>query len=563
MTRRDFILLSLLGFIVYFGIAQFQRLPGYMDADYYFGGGLQLAHGNGFNEPYIWNYLADPQTLPTPSHAYWLPLASIVAAAGMWLSGQATYAAARFGFVLLAALVPPMTATLAYRLTSNRVPSLLSGLLACFSIFYAPFLPATDNFAIYMLIGASFFILITDRISPRTFFLFGLLSALASLARSDGLLWLGMSFLVAFWWAGRQAHTYTGAQVGTEPEAQNISSRSEAERTHPVAPNSHRPSPISHLPTRSFILHLSSFILATLLGFLLLASPWYARNLSTFGALMAPGGSRALWLTSYADTFDYPASQLTMQSWLASGWDAILKARLNAMFSLKSGNLLNAFGAQGGVFLFPFILIGLWKLRRDMRVRLASLAWLLLLLVMSFVFPFAGPRGAFFHAGAALQPMWWSLAPLGLDALIAFARGKNLFDDRAYSIFRVALVVICLLMTGFIFTLRFPSGWEREDGHYAAVERILVQHNAPGDAIVMARNPPGYNVVTGRFAIAIPNGGIPAILAVAEQFDARYLILEKGITSTDLKGLYDHPDQSSSFLYLGESDGNRIFQILR
>ena len=134
MTRRDLFFLFGLGLAVNLFIAQFQSLPGYMDADYYFGGGLQLARGHGFTEPYLWNYLADPQTRPAPSHAYWLPLASLLAAAGMWLSGQTTYAAARIGFILIAALVPPLTATLAFRLTSNRTPSLLSGLLACFSI---------------------------------------------------------------------------------------------------------------------------------------------------------------------------------------------------------------------------------------------------------------------------------------------------------------------------------------------------------------------------------------------------------------------------------------------
>jgi hypothetical protein len=157
MTSRDLLILFFLGFAVPLAIAQFQSLPGYMDADYYYGGGLQLAQGNGFTEPYLWNYLSDPQGLPTPSHAYWMPLASLLAAAGMWITGQTTFASARLGFILLAAFVPLLTATLAFRLTSNRTLSLLSGLLACFPIYYAPFLPVTDNYAITMLLGASFF----------------------------------------------------------------------------------------------------------------------------------------------------------------------------------------------------------------------------------------------------------------------------------------------------------------------------------------------------------------------------------------------------------------------
>ena len=555
MTRRDLALLFIIGLIVPLAIAQFQSLPGYMDADYYFGGGIQLAKGNGFTEPYLWNYLDDPAGLPHPSHAYWMPLASIVAAAGMALTGRTTFTAARLGFLLLAALVPPLTSLLAHKLTGNRALSFLSGLLACFPIYYAPFLPDTDNYAIYMVLGATYFLLLANLSSlttehrplntaksPRgdyrsliTFFLLGLLSALMTLARSDGLLWLGISFLVAVWWSGKQVDTYTGTQVNTE----------------------HAPRTTSHA---SF--HLSSFIFHLffiLLGYLLLISPWYARNLTVFGSLMAPGGSRALWLTSYNDTFAFPASQLTMQSWLASGWDAIMKARLTALRI----NLLNAFAAQGGVFLFPLIVIGLRRMWKDVRVRFALLAWTLLLVAMTFVFPFAGPRGAFFHAGAALQPMWWCLAPVGLDALVASARKRGWFDDRAFVIFRGALVVLAILMTAAIFVIRVLPGWNREDGHYASADVFLVQQGAPSDAAIIVRNPPGYNVTTGRAALAIPSGGISALLAVAERYDVHYLLLEPDGVFNDLKTLYEQPESNPSFRYLGESDGNRLYEILR
>ncbi|MFZ5857412.1 MAG: hypothetical protein ACOYZ6_11325 [Chloroflexota bacterium] len=555
MKRRDLVILFLLGLAVPLFIAQFQSLPGYMDADYYFGGGIQLANGNGFSEPYLWNYLADPQGLPTSSHAYWMPLASLLAAAGMWLTGQTTFAAARIGFILLAALVPPLTSLLAFRLTSNRAASLLSGLLACFSVYYAPFLPVTDNYAIYMLLGISFFFLLSSLLSSDrglqsaatqtgslhsnyqlliTFFLLGSISALASLARSDGLLWLGLSLLVAVWHASTQVPRYTGTQVDSDAST-----------------------PASRLLRTALRFLPSAF--SVLVGYLLLISPWYLRNLNLFGSLMAPGGSRALWLTHYNDTFLYPASQLTMERWLASGWDATLLARIDAL----KMNLLNAFAAQGGIFLFPFILIGLWILRRDIRVRFAALAWILLLVAMTVVFPFAGQRGAFFHAGAALQPIWWVLAPVGLDAVVTFARRKNLFDDRAFTIFRASLVGITVLMTVAIFALRVLPNWEREDGHYAAVESLLLQQGAPSDAIVIVRNPPGYNIVTGRPAIALPAGGIPALQAVAERYHARYLILEPAGTSEALRAIYDHPDQFPNFIYLGESDGNRLYEIVR
>ena len=92
MNWRTYLFLFALGFAVAFGTASLQDLPGYLDSGYYFVGGLQLVEGKGFTEPFLWNYLDDPAGLPHPSHTYWYPLSSILAAIGMYLTGQHTYA---------------------------------------------------------------------------------------------------------------------------------------------------------------------------------------------------------------------------------------------------------------------------------------------------------------------------------------------------------------------------------------------------------------------------------------------------------------------------------------
>ena len=63
MNWRHYLILFLVGLIVPFTISRFQSLPGYMDADYYFAGGMRVAQGYGFSEPYLWNYLNDPAAL--------------------------------------------------------------------------------------------------------------------------------------------------------------------------------------------------------------------------------------------------------------------------------------------------------------------------------------------------------------------------------------------------------------------------------------------------------------------------------------------------------------------
>lgn len=520
MSTRTYFFLFLFGLAVTVFVAQFQPIPGYLDSDYYYAGGIQLATGKGFNEPYLWNYLDSTTSLPHPSHSYWMPLASIVSALGMWITGQTTYASARLFFLLIAGLLSPLTAALAYTFSKRRDLAIASGVLAIFSVYNAPFVGVTDNFSLFMLFGGLYFIiatqLIEDSASKRNWFFLGLLAGLMSLSRSDGLLWLALTVLFALW------------------------------RT----------------PKESFsrlIFQTSRSSLLALLGFLLIMSPWYLRNLKAYGSFMAPGGSRALWLANYDQTFIYPASELTKESFLALGWDHILADRIWAL----NNNLQSGFAAHGGIILFPFIVAGILYYWKDERVKLASLAWLILFFVMTVLFPFAGARGAFFHAGAALQPMWWVLAPLGLESILASLQKRGIGHEGNRFVFRSALVMVAMILTIYVVYLRiFTLGWgEGEDADYPVIEQFLVEQGIGQNDIVIVRNAPGYYLATNRPAISIPYGGEQAILAVADQFDAYYLILEPEAALDPLQDLFQNPEDQNKFHYMGELDGARIYKL--
>jgi hypothetical protein len=509
MDWRRYALLALLGLALALAVAQFQRFPGYLDSDYYFGGGVQLATGKGFTEPYLWNYLDDPAQLPHPSHAYWMPLASIIAAAGLWITRSDTYQAGRLGFLFLAACVPVVTAALACSLTRRGDLAFVSGLLAVFAVYYVPFLPVPDNYGPYLLLGGLYFLAMAWR-RPASYLTLGALSGLMALARSDGLLWLGLTGLLV------AARLFADRRFGTAVGRG----------------------------------------LLVLLGFLLIAGPWFLHTYSIYGTPLAPGGGHLLWLRTYDDTFAYPASQLTMQAWLAQGWQPILAARLMAL----RWNLLNAFAAQGEIFVLPFILAGLWLYRRDDRVRLASFAWFCLLLVMTLVFPFAGARGGFFHSGAALQPMWWTLAPVGLDRIVAAARRRGMFTPQAFGIFQAALVGLAVLMTAVILGIRVIPHWGEGEDKYPKVEAYLQTQGArPGD-VVMVRNPPGYYLMTGRSAVVVPYASEASIAAAARRYDARYLVIEAAGAAGPIKDVYERKSDQY-FMFLGELDGTRVFWL--
>ncbi|HNK63914.1 MAG TPA: hypothetical protein PLE14_07645, partial [Anaerolineales bacterium] len=251
---------------------------------------------------------------------------------------------------------------------------------------------------------------------------------------------------------------------------------------------------------------------------------------------------------------------LTMQTFLAQGWGKILLDRLIALAS----NLGSGFAAHGGIILFPFIVAGVIYHRKDERVRLGALAWFILFFVMSFLFPFAGARGAFFHTGAALQPLWWVLAPLGLDGILSSLRSrKNWGDDRTPFVFRSALVMIVIILTFYVVHLRiFVLGWgEKEEINYPAAEALLLQNGITDGDVVIVGNAPAYYLATGRSAISIPYGGLETIQLVSRQFGADYLVLEPSTVLPQLETLMANPQQESQVLYLGEVNGVHIFKL--
>jgi hypothetical protein len=515
VSRFSLLFLGLLGLLVASLVAALQHSPGYMDADYYMAGGLRLAQGHGFSEIFLWNYLDDPQSLPHPSHSYWMPLASIVAALGMWLGGLDFYAA-RIPFILLAACVPPLTALLAFKLTSRRDLGLAAGALAAFPGFQAPFIATTDNFTIYNLLGLGIFLLLPAE-KRRSFFLLGLLSGLMNLARSDGLLW--------------------AALAGLSVLADLVQKRGSN-------------------PTKWFGAAAQAGALLAA-GYLLVMGPWFLRNLGVFGALMTPGGSRALWLVEYSDTFIYPASLLTAGHLLASGWESILAVRWWS-FTTNIGTFI---AAQGSILLFPFMLVGGWKLRSDARVRLAAFGWLVLFLVMTLIFPFAGARGSYFHAGAALMPVIWALSPLGLETIVAAARKRSRFTPQAPRIFRVSLIAINAAFALVLIYMRVvSSSWEISHQTYLDVEQILRAHGADSREAVFVANPPGYYLASQRPALAVPKIDLALLPGLAQKFEAQYLVLEPDSLLQSWNSVYESR-RLPGWTLLAEENGWQVYQF--
>ncbi|HWR66949.1 MAG TPA: hypothetical protein VN364_12600 [Bellilinea sp.] len=525
MNRTLSIALFVLGACLAALAALGQPVPGYMDAEYYYGGALRLVNGDGFSEPYLWNYLDDPAGLPHPSHLYWMPLASILGAVGMKVLDSTSFWAARLPFILLYGLLPVISAQLSLKFLRNLSYAWIAGLLAAFSGVYIVYSSIPETFVLYLVLGGlTWLLLFQDNwevVSVRKMAvragLLGLLAGLMHLSRADGLVWAAGGIFWIIWISG------------SSKRAQKL---------------------------RVAIVGVAVFLLA----YTIVMGAWYARNLNLFGTLMAAGNSRTLWLTNYDQTFSFPANQLTFARWQAAGIGSHLQARWDALVM----NLKNLVAVQGLVILVPLMIAGLWQ-KRGMRViQFAGLMMLGTLALMTLVFPYAGSRGGYLHSAAAFQTLLWAATPAGLELFVAWGqRKRNWQPERATPVFASLLVLVCMLMTGWFYLQKVvgtgaaATRWGYSDQVYHEVDKDLENFAVTAEDLIMVNNPPGFYLATGRPAIVIPGGGVEQAVAAAKNYGAKWMLL--GAEQGNLAELYQQPEQSVGLQFRGNIGELKLF----
>jgi 4-amino-4-deoxy-L-arabinose transferase-like glycosyltransferase len=493
MSRSRWLALVVLGMLTAGSMAAFVRVPGYMDGEYYYATAIELSEGRGFQEPFLWNYLDDPASLPHPSHLYWMPAVSVIAAAGLKLLG-AGFRSAQLPFVILAAGLPALTAWISLQLKASTRQAFLSGLLAAFPAFYLPFLVTTDAFAALAWIGTLAFACGAAAHRTQAWQLWlaaGVAAGAAQLTRADGILLLIALALLAV------------------------------------------------LAPRRRLMGIGSLVF----GFALVLVPWLARNLAISGTLFASGGARSLWLTSYDELFSYPPSLLEPGRWLSQGWSAILASRMGALGS----NLSTLIVVVGSIVLGPFMLAGAWQKRRHPLLAGVAAYLLLLLAVMTLAFPFSGPRGGLFHSAAGVLPSLWALTPIGLASVLEWVsprRGWN--PERAWRLFAPTLLVLVIGLSIWVAWDRVVAGWpsarrwESSDAQQQVVTDALFRLD-PSPGIVAVNDPPGFHLASGVPCVVVPYGDVSTLRAVADRFNLEWVILDANYPAP-LATLYQDPD---------------------
>ncbi|MFB0533406.1 MAG: ArnT family glycosyltransferase [Anaerolineae bacterium] len=467
--------------------------PGYMDAYYYYDGAEALYRGLGFNEEFIWNFLDDPQGIPHPSHLYWPPFSSILAYLSFLVFGP-SYRAAQLPFMLLSAILPLITYHFSCQISSNRRHAIAAALFTTFSGYYTIYWASPDSFAPFAVTASLSLVAMARGLrgdSPWWFALSGALAGLSHLTRADGILLLGVLMAIIL------LHTF-----------------------YPLSPIP-RPAPrIKWLLPR---------LLLALAGYTLAMSPWFYRNWLAVGTPFPSAGIQTLFLRNYDEIFSYGRA-LTWQHYLSWGWGPILQSKLKAI----GINLVRLVPENMLIFLAPFILVGLWQLRRRLRYLPFFIYGPLLYLAMTLAFTFPGVRGGLFHSGGALLPFLFAAAMPGLDTVIAWIAHRRPHWDvsLAQRMFTIGFVVLAFFLSVFIYVRGVFGGqplspsWNQRDQVYADIAAWL-DENAPPEATVMVGNPPGFYYFSHRPNVVVPNEDIDTVLQACERYGVEFVILDQ------------------------------------
>ncbi len=526
-VKIDLALIAIIGLLLQAFWVSLLTQPTYMDAYYYTTNGQRLAEGHGFTESVIWQFLDDPQGLPTPSHTYWMPLPSILAAAGYLLRDD--FSGAQIFFWLLGGLLPLLAYGIGRQLGGERWQGWVAAMLAATGGYYAPFLGQPSTFAPFAWAGGLSLLAVglarmpagltgrtRDSLKPGRlayWLVAGVAAGLAHLTRADGLLLfvVAVLFWIANAWGGRKGRR----QAGSGPLLQ---------------------------------------LVLLLGGYLLVMSPWFIRNSQVTGGLLSTAGTQSIFLTTYDDLFAYGRS-IGPGPFFEWGWNNIIHSRLQG----ATVGLQTLLAIPGLIFLGPFILVGLVNLyrRRPAKTLLQPLLLYTMILLASTVllFTFPGMRGSLFHSSVALWPWTTALAAVGIGFSVDWvaARLSHWQPERAKRIFSTIFIIVALLLTFFVAQFRLTP--DRDPAVYHQIEERI-----GAGSIVMIGNAPALYYYTGLAAVSVPNEPLPVLLQAADRYGVTYLVLDSD-RPLPLDTLYQGELKDDRLNLLATFDDIKLYEI--
>jgi 4-amino-4-deoxy-L-arabinose transferase-like glycosyltransferase len=468
--------------------------PAYPDSFYYVDVARALHDGRGFNVDFIWIFaevggrLPATPTLPIPSNAHWMPLASLVQVPFMAIFGENPLAAAA-PFAIIGSLAAPLAWAIAREAGAGALVAVGAGVLTAIPAASTPFMAQPDNFSLYQpLVAAALWMTARGlKGSSTSFVLAGLLAGLATLARNDGVLVAAVIGLAFLWDRWRARRATLSPERGT-----------------------------SLVPVSAAVASGALFVLAV--------GPWLLRQLQVFGSFSPSAASgKVLFIRNIAE-WNSITAPATLQYFLGQGLGPLLESRvLGLVAAIAIFSVL-----VGGVVLVPFMLIGAWVRRRSVDFGPFFAYSILLFAFSALVSAVHVPGGTFIHSAVALAPHAYILTLEGIVASVAWvaARRRAWNIQQASHVFAGAAVGFAVV-TALGASLFVHAGWKAERAQRQQVAVALDQAGAPSTDRLMSIDAGGYRYYAGRGGVVLVNDPLPTIEDVAKAYDIRWLVLER------------------------------------
>lgn len=501
-TQRNLFLICLAALLVRAAMLVFINNAGIDDSLHYYNLGRNLVQGEGFTIEYVWQYLRLYDDIRHPID-YWMPLAGIIAAAGMWLFGI-NWLAGLVPFLLMGACVPLLVYFAARQYGMSESTSLIAAALAIglpeLVWQSTRILSTTPN----MLLMGGAVLLLTQGLQRHrgwAFALAGICAGLAYLNRNDAVLLVPMTFVLFGLYAliGRQ-----------------------------------------YISRKWWMVVLMPLVAA------IVVSPWAWRNQQVLGQTGMVESSRIFYFTEYSEHHSYDNESITLERLLQKQTPAEILGKRTFELIAAVKNIITALQPAVIIGVIGGMLLVLWRRDEDMLLAAAPVAILLLGILIAYplLIPMKSQGGSFKTAFATLIPLFLPFAGYAITQTMA---------QRAHQI-GVTILVVLLSVAITADTLRQETA--RVDSYHAFVQDIIAtldtlpDVDGDGAVRVMTQDPLGlayYEVPS----VIIPFGTREDIIAVAERYRIDYIMLPTAWT--DLDAYHDGTGQSddSRFVFSG------------
>lgn len=459
---------------------------------YYVDVARNLVTGRGLVIDSIWSYATPPLTLPRPAFELWQPAASIIAAVPMAVAGP-TFAAAQLGYVVLGALLAPLTwlvardAAFRLGLPMRRAAFVATGagLLAAVG---GPFLVSTavpDSTLPFTVLAVASCLAMPRAVAGErpALVALGVLLGLAYLTRMEAV-WLGATFVLI--------------AVVTRPGWRNW------------------------LPVSMAVAAIGALV----------AAPWWARNFAVFGTPLPGQLADNVFLTRNEQIFAY-VEQPSLEAFLAQGGPTLIGNIANAIWH----NVVNVLLIPAA----PIVVVGVAALaaaalrgrqtaRQAARTPLGAIlvSGAITLVATTLLFPVATLWGTFEHASGPLLVGLAIAAVLGGDAFVAWLVRRR--DWRRDNAWLAPLALFALTLPLALFHVASAAAQSVASSRTVAslartVPAQLLEQGIPLGSPVITDRPLWMSDALDRPALALSDEPPAVVLRLAADFGARAVVV--------------------------------------